>query len=102
MQVRHRCPGGPNRLCCNPAHMTTGTNLENALDRFDDGTEPVGEKNPHAKLSEVDVLSIRRAHREGESYASLALRYQVHKVTIGCIVRGKSWSHIPLDQELPA
>ena len=35
--VRHRCPGGGNSWCVNPAHLALGTQADNARDIIEDG-----------------------------------------------------------------
>ena len=34
LRVCHRCPGGDNKLCCNPDHLYLGTAGQNARDNF--------------------------------------------------------------------
>lgn len=70
------------------------THRENFDDRYLHGTEPVGEKNGHAKLTEEDVNLIRSKLMFGESKASLARFYQVSDVHISRIASGKLWKHL--------
>lgn len=35
--LRHRCPGGGNSSCVNPAHLALGTQADNARDIIEDG-----------------------------------------------------------------
>jgi len=54
-----------------------------------------GERNRFAKLTEVDVLEIRAVYAKGGiSTRALAERFNVHQVTVSCIVRRKTWRHI--------
>lgn len=53
-----------------------------------------GSENPHAKLTEADVIDIRRASADGQSGASLAKKYNLNKATISVIVNRKTWKHV--------
>lgn len=55
-----------------------------------------GEESPKAKLTDVEVLEIRRkyASKEGSMY-QLAREYSVSRPNIGYIVRRESWTHLP-------
>lgn len=62
----------------------------------------VGEKHGSAKLTEQDVLTIRKRYKiEDISFSQLAERYNVRQEQIHCVVTGKSWSHIPEDISTP-
>ncbi len=54
-----------------------------------------GRRNKNAKLSEYDVLEIRRLSRDGISRAELGRRYGVSAPHISQIVSGKKWSIHP-------
>jgi hypothetical protein len=45
LSVLHRCPGGSNRWCVNPAHLYPGTDLDNAHDRDAEGRTARGERH---------------------------------------------------------
>lgn len=75
--VLHRCD---NRRCVNPAHLFLGTAQDNK-----------GERNSHAKLTELAVISIRRA--PGLGY-EIAKQYGVTPTQISNIKRRKSWRHV--------
>jgi hypothetical protein len=53
-----------------------------------------------AKLTDEQVLEIRKAYQTGETQAFLARRYGVTFGTIASIVRGKTWKHLfPKEKE---
>ena len=54
-----------------------------------------GERNPAAKLTEAQVIEIKRLLARGAGYRFLAERFGVHRVTIGAIARGELWWHVP-------
>ena len=53
-----------------------------------------GEKRPLAKLTEYDVIQIRRRHAEGESQKSLAREYGVDPSTIKQVRLRRAWTHV--------
>lgn len=102
----HSCDNPP---CCNPAHLRWGTKHENTLDAKGKGRLAVGEDNGArrlihrvkrgsdqgaAKLTEGQVLEIRRQAALGESHAVLARLYGVSKGNIGQIWRRETWRHV--------
>lgn len=95
LHVLHDCPGGDNPSCVNPDHLWLGTNLDNVLDKEEKGrgNQPAGERNCKAKLSESQVLEIRRLS-ESVSRKSLAETYGVTTATICGIILRQIWKHI--------
>lgn len=53
-----------------------------------------GSENGSAKLTEDDVLAIRRAFIGGERLRSIARRFGCTPQAIGCAIRGKRWAHV--------
>ena len=104
--VLHRCDNPP---CCNPDHLFTGTNQANMADRHAKGRDargdrngsrihpgrlPRGERSPRAKLTDAQVLEIRRRYAEGEMQRDLAPVYGVSRSLIQAIVGRKVWKHL--------
>lgn len=89
--VLHRCD---NRQCVNPKHLFLGTLADNVADCVSKGRQARGEKNRHAKLSEQDVLKIRKALARGEQGKLIAARYKVTPTAISYIRNRKVWVHI--------
>lgn len=91
--VCHKCD---NRKCVNPNHLFLGTPKDNFLDMFvkGRGQAVVGEKHGSAKLTENQVLDIRRRYKAGAVQRSLAKEYGVDPMAINKIVHNKSWRHI--------
>ena len=93
LDIMHACD---SRLCCNPAHLSEGTRLENMRDCARKGrtrrTPTVwGETHHKAKLSSAQVADIRDALARGEGYGPIACRHGVRNEVIGCIARGETW-----------
>ena len=86
----HHCDNPP---CCNPAHLFEGTPADNHRDMVSKGRGPTGTRNPAARLSEADVLAIRRAS-ESVPRRVLADAYGVDRSTISLIVSGRRWAHV--------
>ena len=68
-------------------------------DRHGSRTKPEqlarGEKHGKSKLTSSDVLEIRAASMAGEHQREIGLRFGVSQSTISCIVKRKTWQHIP-------
>lgn len=58
------------------------------------GAPAFGESNGQAKLTEVDVRSIRRLRSVGHSYRAIAERFGVDHKTILWAATGKQWAHV--------
>jgi hypothetical protein len=111
--VLHNCPSGDNPACCKPAHLWLGTIADNQRDMMlkgrgrgatgdDSGrrTHPErtarGERASGARLRESDVVEIRRLYTDQHiSHRDLAIHFGVGKSTIGSILNGATWSHLP-------
>lgn len=100
-QAMHSCDNPP---CCNPDHLKWATRLENQQDMAQKGRSARGLRNGalrgvashRARLTEADVLEIRRRAGAGESQRSLAQEFEVVPTNISEIVRRKSWRHLPV------
>lgn len=81
--VLHSCD---NRRCCNPSHLTVGTQKENLQDMSRKGRGRRG-----LKLSDEDVLEIMRSAESGNL---LAKTYGVSPATISTIRNGRSYGRL--------
>lgn len=100
---RPLCPGEfalhscHRRGCCESDHLRAGTKLDNARDKVEAGRCNAlrGEVHPDAKLTEAEVLTIRRRYAAGGvSQSALAREYGLSQPSIGKIVRRETWTHI--------
>lgn len=105
--VLHKCD---NPRCVRPSHLSCGTHQDNMTDMVNKGrsargdrhgskTKPEcrtrGEKIGKAKLTEAEVLDIRRLYSEGNiNHATLGIIFNVCGRTISLIVNRKIWKHI--------
>jgi hypothetical protein len=94
LHVLHHCDNPP---CCNPKHLFVGTDKDNIEDMIRKGRNntPKGESHRDAKLTEKQVLEIRKRHVPFVlTYSMLAREYGVSKSTIQHAVNGSHWKHI--------
>lgn len=97
MVVNHK---DGNKLNNNLDNLEWCTQSENCKHAFRTGLKSSnGEKNSHAKLTEKDVLEIRKRLKNGESGSALAREYGVQKTAISRIKLRKSWSHLKDENE---
>jgi len=109
--VCHRCD---NPKCINPDHLWLGSHAENMEDMKTKGRSsppPVhsgkdhwrnrypekiqrGEQQANAKLTDDQVIAIRRAYIAGEHRDTIAARYGLSPLSIPDLVSGKSWKHL--------
>lgn len=94
--VLHRCDVP---ACVNPVHLFLGTKGDNNADTRSKGRENPCEGSEHrmAKLTEADVLEIRRRYaansRDG-ALQVLANAFGVSRSLMSRVVRRKIWKHI--------
>jgi len=91
--VRHFVCDNP--CCVNPNHLMIGTNADNSNDCVSKNRNRKGEDINTCKLTEKDVLEIRRLYNEGIiAVKDLVNMFGINRHHILSIVRGNSWKHI--------
>lgn len=85
LEVLHRCDNPP---CCNPAHLTAGTQSQNLAEMVQRG------RSPKQKLTARDVRSIRRRRADGARVVDLATEYGVTPSNVSQIATGRTWKHL--------
>lgn len=95
------CPEGLQcrHLDGNPAnnHVTNlkwGTSIENANDKLMHGTYIQGERGSKAKLTNEDVIEIRKRRANGETIETIAKDFPLKQNSIYNIVNRRTWKHI--------
>jgi len=85
----HKCD---NRVCVNPAHLFEGTLADNVEDMVKKGRQAKGTENGGNKLTEAQVLEIRRLLKETNlKQIEISNRFNVNRSTIYLIATGKKW-----------
>lgn len=91
MQVCHNNGDpGDNRA----SNLRYDTPKNNSWDKQAHGTQVRGETCGQSKVSEADVLAMRRRRRAGEKVASIAEDFPVTSGTVAKIVGYRQWKHI--------
>lgn len=86
--VMHSCD---NPSCCNPNHLSYGTNADNVADKISKNRHAKGERQGHSKLTEAQVAAIRS--RADEGYRKLCDEFQLAPSTVYRIWHGQAWQH---------
>ncbi len=109
--VCHRCDNPP---CCNPEHLFLGTNADNTRDRDEKGRQshgeshsqavlpnrPRGESHYEAKITEAQVIEIRRCYVEtNETLQSMADRFGLSYHALEKVATGQTWKHLPIPEK---
>jgi hypothetical protein len=78
-------------------NLSWATRKVNFSDKLIHGTDNRGEKCPTAKLTDQDVLKIRRLHASGR-YTQIELSefFGIERSSISRVVSGSRWGHLPV------
>ena len=88
------CHEDGNRLKNRLDNLRWDTRKSNIRDTKRHGTAPIGVKHGMAKLTEEEVIEIRRLHAIGLFHREIAVMFNVCPGTVGQIIRRKIWLHI--------
>lgn len=83
--VLHRCDNPP---CVNPGHLFAGTDQDNKDDMNRKGRNAFQLHNPSRKLTDAQVLEIRRRRSSGELLTGIAKAFGVAASTVSRIAHG--------------
>lgn len=82
--------------CCRPSHLFLGTPQDNTQDAIRKGrVKTVGQDNRNSKLTEAQVISIRKKFAAGARKWALSQEFGVNAEMVMHIVRGKHWADTP-------
>lgn len=92
----HVCHSCDNTSCVNPRHLFVGTNADNHEDRMRKGKIVRGTHNGRAKMTEEQVLSMRRRYSAGGvTVAALAREAGVRHCCAWNALMGVTWKEVP-------
>lgn len=91
--VLHTCD---NKKFVNPEHLYAGDRWQNAKDASERNRLPIGPANCQTKLTEAQVIEIRRRVASGESMLSVSRDFPVSYPAIRQIIRGVAWKHVQI------
>lgn len=89
--ICHRCDNPP---CFNPDHLFAGPPAVNVQDMKKKDRHSRGGQSGTAKLSEQQVIDIRRRFESGERASELALEFGMNGKYIYRVINGTLWAHI--------
>lgn len=89
--VMHSCD---NKWCCNPAHLSAGTDLDNSRDASVKGRMHPGERTFGSVLTDALVHKIRYMAESGIGPNQIGRELGIHRRTIADVVNGKTWRHL--------
>ncbi len=110
MCALHSCDNPP---CVNPAHLFAGTRTDNNHDkgrkhrgrsregddhwtRLHPGRALKGEGHGRALFTDAEVLAMRALYAGASlTIRAIAARFASNEITVGQIVRRKTWRHLP-------
>lgn len=95
--VCHHCDNPP---CFNPAHLFVGTPMDNVRDMIEKGRRaepPAGEDHHFAKMTEAQVVEIKRRIFALEPRPQIARDYGLSQSHIEGIAWGRVWGHVAAD-----
>ena len=101
-----QCPSGmvvrhfPDRTKtnCAASNLSWCTPKQNSGDRTIHGTENIGTRNGHSKLTDDDVLFILQ-NGDDLTQDDLAARFGISRTGVSAILHGRGWGHVA--QEIP-
>jgi hypothetical protein len=91
LYICHRCD---NPLCCNPAHLFSGTQQDNMSDKVNKGRQARGETHGMVRLTGEQALRMRELRAQGETFRSIGEAFGMSTRQAWRICMGKSWKHL--------
>lgn len=96
LYVLHKCD---NPSCCNPNHLFIGTVQDNSDDQKRKRRTTVGDKHGRSKLTEKNILEIKRLYNTGDYYQSdLGKLFNISHQEISRIINNKRWRYLLMEE----
>lgn len=77
------------------SNLKWGTQQQNIDDKQKHGTQTRGSKHGTSKITEADVIEIRKLRATGLTFRELATRFPIGADALCCITNRKTWKHVP-------
>lgn len=77
------------------ANLRWATPAENQADRLIHGTSNTGSRHPLSKLTESDVVAMRKMRRAGAQSKDIARRFGIGASYASQVLCGRLWAHVP-------
>jgi len=84
-----------NPPCVNPAHLAVGSNIDNNRDKVEKGRSNRGERHGNARLTEDQVLEIRRLADGGRAHSAIAKDMGLSRRLVSRIASRERWVYLP-------
>lgn len=91
---KEACHGNGDHLDNDLGNLRWDTRRNNALDKNRHGTMRRGENHGNSRLTNEQVLRIRKLKARGWTVAAIARKFDVTRRTVSMIVTGITWTHI--------
>lgn len=92
LYVCHKCDV---RSCVNPKHLFLGTQKDNMKDCCNKKRQNLGSKNGMARLTQDQVLEIKRIGRCGDfTHLQIATKFKTSRSNVSAILSNKRWPHL--------
>lgn len=89
--VLHKCD---NPACVNPNHLFLGTNQDNMNDQKSKSRNPFGERNPRHKLTESQVIEIRKLYTKGLTQSEIGRMFNISQNQVSEIILRNHWKNV--------
>lgn len=76
-------------------NLCYGTRADNMADAKAHGTAPIGSRHGMSRLTESDVVEIRRRLGAGDTQQAISVAFGVSHGTIGDVAQLRTWFHMP-------
>lgn len=87
---KHSCD---HPWCCNPAHVSVGSQAQNQAEKAKRGRSLQGTKHHQAKIDEETALLIKRRYRAGDRCVDIARDLGLRKGHVHMVAR-HTWRHL--------